>query len=276
MSHSSEDSAPDGIRTELSQLIELERKRLQLQSATRPWFRQPTLWISAFAFLVSVGSTIITVENNRSQAQTTKHEQLVTLVEQLAQVPQVQAQIATTYRNDQPALLRLAGSESTAEEIQAEEAAQIIDSLHGDVAPSEAYQVGLAFADRGLQQQALRYYRIAISRPSNAQVKANIYRVQAAAWYALGNIPKAFAGILQAYNAESAQEGFSSAEVDQNRIFTDLYDVPKAISVHACARASAELADAIKLTARINKASSSYSSDTARETADRQLVSACT
>jgi tetratricopeptide (TPR) repeat protein len=267
------DPAPDAIKSELVQLIQLERE--QLRASRTPWFKQPAILIAALAFLVSVASTVITIENNHSQTLSNERQQLLTLVEDLSQVPQVQTQIDTTYKNNESAQLRLGGAEATDELIQAEEAAQLINALHGEVPSAAAYQVGIALADRSLLKEALHFYQIAIQRSSNDEDRANTYRAEALVWYGMGNMKQAFATISRAYYAVNTQGGFSTGEVAQNHIFTDLNDISSSMNAHACVRARGEYADAVKLTPLINKTSSSYTSDTTRELTDKTPVEDC-
>ncbi len=242
----------------------------------RRWFRQPATLVSAFALLVSLTSTVVTIENNRSQAQNAKRDQLLTLVDSLAQAPQEQSQIDTTYKNDLQTRLSVGGAETTAELIQAEQAAQLIDSLHDNMAASEAYEVANSFSDRGEPSEALRYYGVAIRRAAtDPLVLAGAYRGEAGMFYNLGRLPQAAAAITHAYQALSARQGFSTVEVNQNRIFTDLYDLGPASGAHACKRSAADLADAVKLTATLNKSSASFAQDSQRELTDLRLVHSC-
>jgi tetratricopeptide (TPR) repeat protein len=243
----------------------------------RRWFQHPSTLIALLALLVSLGSTVTTIENNRSQAANMARQQLLMLVQGLTQVPQVQTQISSTYKNDVQARINLAGSEATAELIQAELATQLIESLHRNVAPSEAYEVAIALGDRGDLTQALRYYGVAIHQSAaDPVVLAGAYRGQAGVYYSLGRLRQAFATISRAYTSESAGNGFTPAEVEQNRIFTDLYDIVRAVNVHACTRSQSELADAARLTTHISASSNSYTQDLQQLRGDEALVQRCT
>lgn len=248
-----------------------------MASGRQRWFRQPSVLIAALALIVSISSTVVTIENNRTQTEMTSRNQLLTLVEGLAQVPQLESQIAATYKNNVQQRISVLGSETNAQLIQAEEAGQLIESLHGNVAPAAAYQVANAFSDQNEPKAALRYYNMALhgATASDPILAASTYRGEANVLYAMGNPAQAAVAIDHAYAAISPSGGYSHTQVIQNRIFTDLFDVNRAVNARECTRAQGDIRDAEKWIPSLSRASASYIQDSQQLSAETPFAMGC-
>ncbi len=235
-----------------------------------------TLFLSLAAIGVSLYSGLQTASNDNSQRLAADQQQLLTAVQALTQVPQVDSQIDTTYATDPNARRNLLAAEGLSSEVQADDAAQLIGKLHDQIPASETYEVGVAFANAGSYSVALHYYKLAIQRVTapEAQIRAAAYRGLGGAYYSLGQIPQAESAIKNAYNTLK-EPAFPASEVEASRAQTDLYDISYADGADLCARAKADLADAVLLTKKLNVSSSAYTFDTANEATQKPQVESC-
>jgi len=156
------------------------------QQRERSWYKQPSILVAALALAVSIGSAVITVLNNISQTQNQEYQQLFTLVQDLNQIPSQRVTLQSTYAGNPTQLRILGGQLLTAEIVDVQEAAQIIDALNGQVASEEACQVGSSLVDAGFYSPSVRYLSIAVSRATGfPETAASTYREWAEALYDL-------------------------------------------------------------------------------------------
>lgn len=245
------------------------------QKHGRPWYEKPSLIISIFALLVSIGSTLATILNNNAQSQNQDQQQLFTLVQDLNQVPAQKVTLHATYANNASQLLSLSGQLNVGETVEVQEAAQLIGELHNQVAAAEAEQVGNSLFDVGLYSQATNFYSIAISRGVGfPETIASSYRGWAGALYNLGDPAQARGKIALADSTYDSAVKAPSAQT-QNHIFTSLYQLPFEIAVHNCKFVGAQFQADKQLATLLSTKSSSYVQDQAEMAGDTQSVQTC-
>ena len=277
-----EDPSPSNLENNLAGLIALERERLQaereqLVTVRAPWWKKhiATL-IAVAAVVISVVSTLNTDHYNNQQATSAENQQLVTLVDQLSQVPQSQTQIEATYKSQLVVRENLLSGVATAEQIQAEEAGQIIDSLHGEVSSSAARQVAFSFLTLGSLKSARHYITIALKRAPGADREADALRLAAKIEFQGAHVAAGEADYRAAYVALSTRGGYAPENVAENRIYSDTYVFSLEIGAGRCSMAVALYDDATALTPRVASSPGSYTQDTAAEQSEfAQINRAC-
>lgn len=243
-------------------------------SNSKPWYRQSASIFAGIALLVSLGSLAASIVYNTMQNQTMDRQQLVTLVEDLAQIPATRAQIANSNKS-LSVQLKLSGDETIQEDIEADEAARLVRGLNWNVPAAELYQVGLAYSDASLPTLALHYLQAGIRIGSDEQTESGMYRAEAGVLYGLGRRLAAATAISKAYSEVTLSGGFPASSVDQNRIFTDLYAAERVWTAD-CSGTEGYLRDATALLGRLSPGSSSFNTDEQRLTNDAVVNRLCT
>jgi hypothetical protein len=219
---------------------------------------------------------VATVLNNRAQTQSQNHQQLFTLVQDLNQIPSQRVTLQSTYANNPAQLLNLGGQLLTAETVEVQEAAQIVDALKGQVAPEEAYQVGVSLVDVGLYSQARKYFSIAISHAEGfPETTASAYRGWAQALYNLGEPAQARNKIALADSSYNLSVAVGPRRT-QNFIFTSLFQIPYEVKLHECEFVRAQFHADLKLIASLSSSlPSSYTQDQAEASREEGSVRNC-
>lgn len=267
------DAAPAvSVEEGLGSLLAIERSRLEAETKRKPWWKNITTLIAVLAFVLSGFSTWETVRYNTSQSRTADRQNLVTLVDQLAQEPQNYAQVAASYKSQPGLQSNLLSSLLTSKAIQAEEAGQIIDSLHGNVSSSAAREVASSFLDLGALKPALHYTTIALARAPDADLKADALRQRAKIEFSSRQLAQGVADYREAYVTVSVPAGYTPFNVDENHVFTDTYAFSLELNAGRCPQAIALYNAAVRLTPRVRSNSSTYQSDQVREVSDRAEI----
>jgi hypothetical protein len=246
------------------------------QQREQSWYKQPSILIAALALVVSISSAVITIFNNISQTQGQEHQQLFTLIQDLSQIPSQRVTLQSTYARNPAQLRSLGGQLLSAEIVDVQEAAQIIDALNGQVASQEAYQVGSSLVDVGFYPQSLKYFSIAISHATGfPETAASTYRVWAEALYDLGEPTQARSKISLADSSFDVA-GMSSRRRTQNFIYTSLFQLPYEVQLHNCSFVRAQFRSDLKLIASLSSSSpSSYAQDTAQAAGEESSINNC-
>jgi tetratricopeptide (TPR) repeat protein len=267
------DAAPAvSVEEGLGSLLAIERSRLEAETKRTPWWKNITTLIAVLAFVLSGFSTWETVRYNKSESQTADRQNLVTLVDQLAQEPQSYAQLSAAYKSQPTLQSTLLSSLLTSKAVQAEEAGQIIDSLHGNVSSSAAREVASSFLDLGSLKPALHYATIALARAPDADLRADVLRQRAKIEFETQQVARGVADYRAAYVAETVPGGYTQYTINENHVFTDTYAFSLELNAGRCTQAIALYNAAVRLTPRVRSNPTTYQSDQVREVNDRAEI----
>jgi hypothetical protein len=210
--------APDSARSRV------DEAQIQESTATKR-----AMWIalgSLLLALISAGATIFfTVKSTnlvKEQNSNAQQQELVSLVTDIEQ-----GQQAATSPNGSSAALTVLG--------EAEEADNIIASLHSNVSSPEKYIVGMALEDGQDFKPALTLLKSAAMEASDPRTTADAWRGEAAILYKLSMNPQAEGAISKARESFGGKgKDVTLVGQDNNIAFTDLFDVPYQASIGQC------------------------------------------
>lgn len=239
-----------------------------------PLRRQASLWVSAFAVGVSLISTGVAIQNNHSSERAHSQDQLLTLVQDLTQVPAQVAALRETYKDDPTSYRQLGGEAATSEEIEAQEAAQLIHGLHEDVPAPELLQVGVSLGASGEYARAITLLSVAASRAQDPSTRASSYREWARELYVLGR-PRAARREVGYAQAAYPTTGEPTSSVAQNHIFTTLFQIPFEIPLHRCTYARTQFKRVVAMIKTLPASSASFSQDTTEAKEEQVAIHAC-
>jgi tetratricopeptide (TPR) repeat protein len=265
----------DSSLTSGDQQEDQHKKRDQHKKKARPWYQNPTVIIASLALVVSVVSSVATVLNNSSAAKSQDEQQLLTLTQDLTQIPSQLAALQQTYAKNPATLQYLTGSLQATNIVEAEEAAQLIAVLGNQVPGIEAYEVAVAFGSQANYAQAIDFYSLASSREVDPFTLASIYRGWAGILYNLGEPDQARTKIAAAYSVYTHATNIGLYGRTDSYIFTTLFQIPYEVYLHNCSYAQKQFVYAEHLLASLPTTESNYSTYTSDAAREKQSVENC-
>lgn len=241
----------------------------------RHWYQSPSIIIATLALLVSVISSLAAILNNNSTAKNQDEQQLLTLVQDLTQIPAQQAALQQTYSKNPATLQNLNGDIAATEVVESEEAAQLIRVLGYKVPGIEAYEVAYAFGLQGNYGEAIQFYSLAASRTTDPFLLTAVYRGWAQSLYNLGEPKPARVKIAAAYSAYAHTTNVALYAKTDSYIYTTLFQVPFEIGVHNCSYAKKQLLYAVRLIASLPSTEGNYAAYVSEAARVRQQVTGC-
>ena len=154
-----------------------------------PWFRQIPILVSIGALILSVVTTLYSVQLSREEALQDSRAEVRQLITQIEEVNQELTELDTKYRTD-PAALQLARSQAyTRKIILVNQAVDTILRIEGGVTAAEYYAVGVSLADLGtLDPRVFDLYRRGLALVPDPNSSIALYRSLAAAYFAVNNV----------------------------------------------------------------------------------------
>ena len=211
-----------------------------------PWYKDGSNLIALLALVVSLGSVGVSVYQARvakEQNIVAEQQELVTFVGYIAQDPATIAQESQTISNES-ALSTAQGGVTTAELVDSEEAATLINLLGAEyVTSTEYYETAVGLQAGQSYDQALSFLERAAALPSDPRTHASALRFEAQIYYQLGQVSEAEKADALAEQAYSRAPDVTLASQRSNVAFTELFDAFYQASI-SCATSQAEVGDA--------------------------------
>jgi hypothetical protein len=251
------------------------KKKNQYKKKAKRWYQTPTVLIASLALIVSVASSVATILNNNSAAKSQDEQQLLTLTQDLTQIPSQLVTLQQTYAKNPATLQYLSGDITASEIVETEEAAQLITTLGNQVPGIEAYEVAFAYGLQANYAQAITFYSLAASRDVDPLTLAAIYRGWAQMLYDLSEPEQARKEIAAAYSVYSHTTNIGPYVRTDSYIYTTLFQVPFEVNIHNCSYARKQFAYAMLLLASFPTRESNYSAYVSEVARERQSVESC-
>lgn len=231
--------------------------------------------IAAAIALVSAAVSIFQEELAKQQNSITQHQQLESLVANLARSSAITQQAKIKYKDDQEAFRDVDHSITITSFGEAEEAASIIQSLHGQgVTPIEYYIVAKALENGNDYTISLRFLDSAAANPMDLRDHIDALRESATLLYRLGgpaNIDAAETKIAETIAAINGALLITDRQRKSELVYTYLFDAERQANIN-CGKARGRFRVAQKIAANITNVSDREKSYLARV---RDLILPC-
>jgi len=178
--------------------LEQRLERLETSSAPKPWFRQPSVIISIVALLLSLSATIYGEQRAGARDASTARDRLSGLIARLDALPKENASLIAQYADDPQTLANLGSSTQTELVVTSQQAADIISVIPDDVSGAEYYAVGAGLALAGNYGRAQAMFDTGLTRESDPQTQAAIWRTKASIYFGSGDLDRARTAMSQA------------------------------------------------------------------------------
>jgi len=201
---------------------------------------------AAIIALISAGISLYQANLARDQNIVAEQQELVTLVGDIAQDPATIAQESQMISNA-GALSSAQGGVTTTELVDSEEAAALINTLHGEgVTATEYWETAVGLQSGQSYAQALSFLKRAVALPSDPRTHASALRFEAQIYYQLGQGSEAEQADMLAEQAYHHVPDVTLASQRSNLAYTELFDAFYQASL-SCATSQAEVSAAQKI-----------------------------
>jgi tetratricopeptide (TPR) repeat protein len=153
---------------------EIDALQIQAVEKGRPWYRQAAIIISVLAFMFSAGATLYSNQQAHRSEIVSARSELGQLIQRLYTLPMERAELQVAYAQDPTMADALETINLTEHSILAQQAADIIDRIPGNVSANEYYGVGWALHQVGDLERARNIYQRGIQIAVNPHIESTI------------------------------------------------------------------------------------------------------
>jgi hypothetical protein len=222
------------------------------------------VWVAipvAVIALVAAGFSLQQANAARQQNTVSEQQELVTLVSDIAQDPQIVTQESEAFKGNQSALANAVSGTNFTELADSEEADYLIGLLHGaGVTAIEYYETALGIEASDSHTRALNLLNSAVQEATNdsdPRTLANAWYAEASISYNIGNSSGYSEDLTHAQNAFSASLGATPIQYDRNLIYLKFFDASYKAAARNCMLATSEINDANSMLKKLNISPSS-------------------
>lgn len=194
---------PDGpLARTVSELADLKAEvatlRAQAGRPSRPWYREASVVVSVVALVFSVAATVYAGQESARQSERAARAQLGQLIQRLAALPKENADLQARYARDRAALVSLSGSMNTENLALAQQAADVIRQVPGEVSATEYLAVASALELSNSYRSSEELIDRGLRVPSDLTTREGLLRLKAKLLFATGRPDPGRAQLQQA------------------------------------------------------------------------------
>lgn len=220
------------------------------------WWQVYVAIPAAIIALGAAGFSYLQTNAARQQNTVSEQQELVTLVSDIAQDPQIVTQESEAFKGNQSALANAVSGTNFTELTDSEEADYLIGLLHGTgVTAIEYYETALGIEASDSHTRALSLLNSAVKEATNdsdPRTLANAWYAEASISYNTGNYSGYSQDLANAQNAFSASLGATPVQYDRNLIYLKFFDASYKAAADNCAVATSEINEANSMLKKLN------------------------
>lgn len=206
-----------------------------------PWYRQLSmlvpLGVSVAALLFSFGTTYISEQRVQRQETHATRAELRSLIQRLTVLPKENLEYTRTYAKDPKSVLVLTSAINTENNVLANQAAELIFDLGGDVSATEYYAVAYAMITAGLTANAEKLLNRGLEVADDIQGETALLRQHATLLFAVGDLKRGRARWKQAMSIFEKYPERNPFVVSSTHAFTQMAWADAELSRGQCPQA---------------------------------------
>lgn len=166
---------------------EIDALQIQLMHEKTPWYKSPSIMISALALLFSFGTTMVSYHKSAEEDVRSARTELRSILQRLSALPRDNFELLKNYQNA-PELGALTGSINQENSLLARQASEILDRIPEAASASEYYSVAYALMAASDLEKVPRYLGQALAIVSNPNIEVLVLKNFGAYYFNTGQL----------------------------------------------------------------------------------------
>jgi hypothetical protein len=167
---------------------EIDALQIEMAARSRPWYRQASVMVAVSALIFTVATTAVSIRRTTLQDRHNAKVELRELIREMSTISTKAADLGTRSSSNPQAGLLASSLLTTDMIVLANQAADIVDEIPGEVTAAEYYAVASALGANGISDRVLDYYERGIAVAHDTPSHLALRRGLAFTYFAQGDV----------------------------------------------------------------------------------------